>query len=115
MIDLDLNSIINSFFDNKKLDGQKFRLYILDNFQSIQTDLTNIINTPDTKTLFQKINDFCAANKNNNCKTALSEIKALSQRISGWIKDNVESEPRFDFFIMTKAAEISSGDQEKDY
>ena len=44
-----------------------------------------------------------------------SELKTLPMFFRGWLNTAVESEERFEFFIQTKATEVRSGDEVKDY
>lgn len=45
----------------------------------------------------------------------VKQIKSLPGYIDGWINLSVDTDERFEFFILTKAHELNSGDQAKDY
>lgn len=43
------------------------------------------------------------------------QLKRLPLYIETWVKTAVDTPQRFDFFVMAKAHEISSGDKDRDY
>src|SRR5690606_25371296 len=45
----------------------------------------------------------------------LNEIDTLPKYIQSWIDKSVDSPERFEFFVGSKAEEISTGDEKKDY
>lgn len=46
---------------------------------------------------------------------AIDQLVHLPQFIGTWMSTALDSEERFNFFVMTKAHELKSGDQQKDY
>jgi hypothetical protein len=47
--------------------------------------------------------------------TVIDQLVHLPQFIQTWMSTALDSAQRFEFFIMTKAHELNSGDQQKDY
>lgn len=47
--------------------------------------------------------------------TTIRQLSSLPQFIQTWSDTAVESPERFDFFVLAKAHELKSGDQQKDY
>lgn len=111
----DLKKLLTNFFDGNKLDKEKLRLFILDNLNETKKQLNEILFQAEQISFWDKIQDLATISNDYNQKIAISQIRLLPKTIDDWIKESVASKESFEFFILSKAAELSSGDKIKDY
>ncbi|NMC36183.1 hypothetical protein GYA49_04005 [Candidatus Beckwithbacteria bacterium] len=110
-----LSQTINSFFEGQSLQKEKLRLYVLRVLQSSRQQLEHYIYTPIHEPFWNQVHDSAIASSNDSWKTSITEIKSLGKQIDFWINEAVSSPQRMEFFILQKATELSSGNQNKDY
>lgn len=105
----------NNFIEEGKLDKENFRIFIWENLIEIKEKLEKDFHSPFIKEVLQRVNDHCVVENDEICKNAVKEIINLNKNIENWITEAVENAQRFEFFILSKASEIASGNQDKDY
>jgi len=110
-----IRHMINLFTKNNKLNAEDLRLYTKKQFTHIYTQFEEIIHSPQKQTYWQKLRDFGITKQIKNTEEAFRNIFSLLDQIDLWYQKSVRDKPTFEFFIRSKAAELNSGDQIKDY
>jgi hypothetical protein len=106
---------INAFFEGDKLQKERFRLYIAYKLNSIHQELEYYVLNPTHETLWKQVGDLTAITNQELLHLAYKRIVNLHTTVDFWQQESVETAERFEFFIRTKAAEISSGNMDQDY
>ena len=106
---------IEHFFDNNQLKKEDLRIFILDQFNHYLTQLHDPLHLIQNHQLWTKLSDQAAIAQNDDHLKACQAITTLDKQVQYWIKEGVETPQRFEFFILSKAAQLNSGDQNRDY
>lgn len=112
---VDLKQLVNSFFENNILKKEALRLYILDVFTKTHSQIEYYLYTPSFLDLWNQIKDYCAIENDSPCQTSYAHIQNLQTLIDFWNRESVSTPERFEFFVLSKAVELSSGDKDRDY
>jgi hypothetical protein len=111
----DLKSLLTNFFQGEKLKKDNLRIYILDNLVKIKKQIDGLLYQGSNQKYWQDVQNAAAFADDEDIKIAIAQIKSLPKLIEDWIRESVSSTQRFEFFILSKAAELSSGDKDHDY
>ena len=111
----DLNQLTKLFFDGNKLQKEELRTYVLDILQTIREELDYYLHQPSLSSLWEHVSNFCSYTHNKECQQGAQRILKLIEGIDFWIREGVSSPERFEFFVLSKATELSTGDTDKDY
>lgn len=108
--------LIESFFDeNNKLNKNQLKEYVSESLSVMKMKLDVLLYREKYKKFWADLQNYCAINHKADCLAACKEVLLLPKLIDYWEKESVESDQRFDFFIVSKASELASGDEVKDY
>jgi hypothetical protein len=112
-----LNSMSIFIDASSKVDREGLRLYVLSEMdrckQAAETicvsrqEFWDRLATSASQRLFDQ--------ERQQALTVIDQLVHLPQFIQTWMTTALDSAERFEFFIMTKAHELNSGDQQKDY
>lgn len=112
----DLKALINLFFINEILDKHKLQQFVLKHLDNISSQLDYYLYSPKYQKFWHHLRDHCVISLNQElCINGVKEIEKTADQVKDWLKESVESSERLEFFILSKACEIASGDKEKDY
>jgi len=105
--------------ENSDIDREALRLYILNELNRIKK-LTQLYLTDDRyhsfwEAIHNYINQISEETKKQNLVQVESQLHNLPDFIDKWIHTAVDTDQRFEFFILAKAEDIKSGDQPHDY
>ena len=95
------------------VDKESLQQYVLSQLTKLKGRVDVVIEGDEYKQYWGEVESLVAGNL--KARGAVQQVKRLSEYIKIWIKTSVDSNKRFEFFILTKAQEIDSGDQKKDY
>jgi len=106
--------------ENSKIDREALREHTLQELTRLKEVSGQLTRDSKNEAFWKSIQDTVAVleldeNTRNNYKNLLQEFQNLNKYIDKWITTTVDNPNRFEFFIASKAEEISSGDEEKDY
>lgn len=105
--------------ENSKIDKEALRQHVLKELNRLVGVLEKLIHGPENKKFWDGLHAYLATEyegkDKDRCLGVERQIKGLISFIEGWVKTSVDSTERFEFFIQTKASEIRSGDEPKDY
>lgn len=110
-----LNGILSNFFNGNVLNKEGLRQHALEQLEIMQQKIQNLINAYDNSLFWNKIKDLASLSGDNPNQEAIEQILILPNIINLFIKDNISNPQVFEFYIKSKAAEISSNDPAKDY
>jgi hypothetical protein len=107
------------FIDTQsRVDREALREYALKKLTHFAQACHVLIGSSDNKAFWDQLHHQILSlnqeDKSNYLKIE-NQLTSLPNFIEGWIRMAVESEERFAFFIKSKAEEIKSGDEKKDY
>lgn len=102
---------------SSRVDREGLRLYVLGEMQkSKQTaDSVCVTKADFWNRLASAVNQHLFDEEKTKALKVIDQLVHLPQFIDSWITTALDSEERFNFFVMTKAHELGSGDQQKDY
>lgn len=102
-----------------KIDKEKFRALVYRELLEIRKGYDLFKHSSDGEKLFSSLRNSIGLMENQLTREkylkALRQIEGISEYINDWINLSVDSNERFDFFILAKAQEVNSGDPQKDY
>lgn len=113
--DIELEHTIEHFFNDNKLEKEQLRIFIQEELHKLRKIITNILYLKENEILWQQLHDKSAISEKPELVKASNAIQKIPIEIDFWEREGVESQERFEFFILSKAAELNSGDQNRDY
>ncbi len=108
------------FIDEKSgVDKEALREYVLGKLKDLLATTEGLLHDEKSSKFWDaaknSLTEIEDENEKEEFESALEQVVEVDQFIKSWIQNSVESSERFEFFILTKAEEVSSGDQAKDY
>lgn len=108
------------FIDAKSnVDKEALRQHVLTELESYLVRAEAVIHGEQEQHYWHAVHNLIGLinNSQERGKWLKAELQLvnLDQFIKGWLSTAVESSERFEFFILSKAEEIASGDQQHDY
>lgn len=100
-----------------KVDREGLRLYVLEEMKKAKHKAESICN--DNAFFWDKlvtsVDGVLFDEEKQKALRVIDQLVHLPKFIDTWIATALDSTERFDFFIMTKANELKTGDQQRDY
>ena len=108
------------FSDEKsKIDREALREYVLKQLEDLFELSAQLIIDDKHKKFWDDLHNLIMVTSDEKEKQAylnvLSQLRHLPDFIKQWKVTAVDSEARFDFFVISKAEEIKSGNEKHDY
>jgi len=106
------------FIDSKSnIDKEALRKYVLDELELQAKRCEGLLSGEDQEKFWNKLHDLIVVNEKNTGAwlNLEKQLTSLPEFIKSWIETTVDSPERMEFFILSKAEEIRSGDKERDY
>lgn len=102
---------------NSVVDKEGLRLFVLNQLtiMKLKAEELCVERADFWKRLRLVITDTLLESEQEKALRAVDQLIGLPYYISTWIETAVDSAERFGFFVMTKAHELKSGEQDKDY
>lgn len=101
------------------VDKEALQEYVLKKLRESRDRADYLINSSHGATFWNEFHQEILNQRDSDNYQGLvnveGQINKLSMFIDTWISNAVDTKERFEFFIMTKAQEIGSGDEQKDY
>lgn len=100
------------------IDRESLRQYTKSQLAKIFEQTSRLINSDETRAFWQGLHNIIAAKQKPEQDDLInieSQLTHLPIFVSTWISSAVDTPERLEFFILAKADEIASGDQQKDY
>jgi len=100
-----------------RIDREGLRTYVLAQLTTFKNQIERI--TIEKSSFFEKVR--IAASKtlspeeSQRVKNVVDQLVELPNYLETWIETAVDTPERFEFFVLTKANEMHSNDQQKDY
>ncbi len=109
-----------SFIQNyHSIDRESMRLYILNTLNELRSKAETIIFAPEHQPFWDALHNAIGATTNEKQKQDLrrveEELRGITHFIDEWMHTAVDTSERLDLFVRVKAAELLTGDQDKDY
>ncbi len=114
-MDYGLPDLVNLFIKNRKVEKEKLYHFVSKRFFDIQHRNYKYFSMDKNVNFFKSLKDQAVINNDKMLKHTVVNILKLPITLDDWISESTSSQERFEFFIISKAAELSSGDQKKDY
>ena len=103
--------------ENSVVDAVGLRQYVFD--QLVQLKKTAEVVCVEKQIFWDKVKLLVTTElydeEREKATIVLNQLTHLPHYIQMWVETSVDTSERFDFFVMTKAHELMSGDQSKDY
>lgn len=114
--DLDIMSqLLSRFFTKQELRKEELLAYCQQQLSYLSNAFDQIILLANKPEFWTKIKDLAHLSKDEKLILAITTIVAIPKQLKILYRSSVQDKNSFDTFIITKAAEISSGDRSKDY
>lgn len=116
-----ITQLLNKFIsgDDNKINKHYLRKYVNDELNQFIAWTDFLLNNPEYKNKWRLLHDYIQSHSERSeyqkWQFGISEMFSLTEQITGWLNDHVDSEERMEFSIASKAAEISSGNEMFDY
>ena len=117
-MDQDLKKLLGLFIKDKVVDKAGICTYTLERLQTLHRQIDFLANNPATSQHWNELRDFAVIQlsiADGHAVAIFDQILSLHEIIEAWITDHVDSPERFEFSVLSKAAEISSGNDDADY
>ena len=109
-------TIVTAFFNaDKQLDSEALRCFALETLQKLAKRSEQCISSAQCSQQWRQVDDRAVVGNHKHWTAGYNQVQELGTAIAFWIKEAVESEQRWNFFVLEKATEISSGDRDRDY
>lgn len=100
-----------------RVDKEGLRVYVLTEMQRYKEIAEKVCVT--NRTYWERLNAVAATTlydeDRQKALKVIDQLLYLPQFIGTWISTALDSSERFEFFVMAKAHELNSGDQQRDY
>ncbi len=105
------------FSDSKSnIDKQALRQFIVAELIDLRQKQDELIHGNDNRQFWEGFhNQIVNSDEKEELVKVEEQLMYLGEFIDKWIEMAVESDERFEFFILSKAEELNTGDQQKDY
>ncbi len=108
------------FVDAKSnVDKEALRQYVARELEILLDRIEVVLYGDRGKEYWDGFHNMVGLWKNEKKKTKWLKVEAqlinLDKFVKGWVTTSVETPERFEFFVLSKAEEIASGDQQHDY
>jgi hypothetical protein len=103
---------------DSKVDREALREYALKKLNQFDTKSQFLLRTRENQNFWSTLHRLIASMPEQEKASYLkieNQLVNLPSFIEGWIRMAVETEQRFSFFVKSKAEEIGTGDEKKDY
>ncbi|MGI5828412.1 MAG: hypothetical protein ACOX6V_05325 [Patescibacteria group bacterium] len=110
-----LKELVGLFFEENKLQKEQLRTYVLQQLTTIRKEFDYYLHTPNMSDLWNQVGNLSSFTTNRTYQDACRRVLNLTNEIDFWIKECVSSEQHLEFFILSKASELNSGDKDRDY
>lgn len=104
---------------NSEIDREAMRTYVLAELTQLKDQVGEIVLDDKHQPVWKQLHDFIVTHvpdqEKDKALNLENQIKNLPQYLNQWIETSVDSPERLEFFIGSKAEEIKSGDQQRDY
>lgn len=101
--------------ENNSLDKESLRRFALESLGENRDVIRKSLENP----LWEQLHNAVGADENNNMFSSIreveSQLKSLPGFIDTYIQTALDSSERFELFVLVKAAELKSQDQNNDY
>lgn len=109
-----------SFIQNyHSIDREAMRLYIVQTLTELRSKAETIIFAPEHQPFWDSLHNAIGAIQDDSQQQKLrrveQELRGIVHFIDDWKHTAVDSSERLDLFVRVKAAELLTGDQDKDY
>lgn len=109
-----------SFIQNyHSIDREAMRLYIVDTLGELRARAEALIFAPEHQSFWDALHNAIGAVSDKKQQKSLrrveEELRGLIHFIDEWLHTAVDTSERLDLFVRVKAAELLTGDQDKDY
>lgn len=111
----DLKGLLQNFFNHHVLDKTKLREYLIGQIEPIDNAVFSLIESNPQLEKWQAVKDLAILSKDDVSISAINQIIFVPHFIRQFKSYNLNSQENFELAIKLKAAEISSGDQIRDY
>lgn len=105
--------------ENSRIDKESLRQYALGELTRLEQTAEKLVTGERYHGFWEGLHAVIGLEYKDREKERLlaveSQLKNLNNFVRTWISTAVESSEAFEFFIQTKATEIRSGDEKKDY
>lgn len=106
-------------FEDHQIDKEALRRYIFDELSSLNDYFHSVLHDTTSSFFWNQIRSYIATEipkkEQKPYYLTLNQIENVHQFIEGWITSAVESPERMDFFVLSKASELKTGDMNRDY
>ncbi len=109
-----------SFIQNyHSIDRESLRLYILTTLGEVRSQAETLIFAPEHQPFWESLHNAIGATQGDPQRQELrrveEELRGIPHFIDAWKHTAVDTSERLDLFVRVKAAELLTGDQDKDY
>jgi hypothetical protein len=109
-----------SFIQNyHSIDREAMRLYILQTLTELRSKAETVIFAPEHQPFWDSLHNAIGATQNEPQQQKLrrveEQLRGIIHFIDEWKHTAVDTSERLDLFVRIKAAELLTGDQDKDY
>lgn len=109
-----------SFIQNyHSIDREAMRLYTADTLGELRARAETLIFAPEHQSFWDALHNAIGAVPDKKQQKSLrrveEELRGLTHFIDEWLHTAVDTSERLDLFVRVKAAELLTGDQDKDY
>lgn len=105
--------------ENSGIDKAALRQYTASELEKILTQVERLVYGTENQKFWDGLQAAIVLDYQGDKKESLlkvwSQLKNLNHFVRGWRETAVDSDERMEFFIQSKAVEIKSGDEKKDY
>jgi hypothetical protein len=105
--------------ETRVIDKNGLRQQVLDELSEIRQQVHYLLTSATHRLFWERLHQTILDQTEDEAKKQYLEVEKqlleLEAYVSKWIESSVESVERFEFFILAKAQEVGSGDQDKDY
>ncbi len=101
---------------NSRVDKEGLRQFTLDRLVALKE--MAVIVCVDRKDFWERAETVAPQillHESNQALAAIKQLVRLPGYIQAWIETAVDSPERFEFFVLSKAHELKTGDQQRDY
>lgn len=104
--------------EQSRIDKEALRNFAFSELSRFEEKVEVLVFGQDNKQFWESLHNLIAVYdgpEKMSYRKVEKQIENLKSYITGWKETSVSSEERFEFFVQTKASEIKSGDQMRDY